>query len=142
MTGNYIRRAGRAAASGAGVLFVIAGVAAAQSLPARDAVQWLSLGTVGGASYFIDETSVTREGDTVRVLMRASSPPSPSDNVNTIVARVFLDCRAQLVGLEARDYYRELGGFAQSAGPSAGGLQAPSDPGQTLLLERLCTPQS
>lgn len=73
--------------------------------------------------------------------MRGSSPPSPTDGVNTIVARVVLDCEARLVGLEARDYYRELAGFAQSAGASEGGLKPPSDPGQILLLDKLCVPQ-
>jgi hypothetical protein len=121
---------------------VASGPAAAQTLPGRDTVQWHEVGTVGSTRYFIDQASVTREGDTVRALMRGSSPPSPNDNVNTIVARIQLDCAARLVGLEARDYYREVAGFTQSAGASEGGLKAPSDPGQTLLLDKLCTSQS
>lgn len=124
------------------VFVAASGLASAQTLPGRDAVQWREIGIVGPTRYFIDEASVTREGDTVQALMRGSSPPSPNDSVNTIVARLKLDCAARLVGLEARDYYRELAGFAQSAGASEGGLKAPSDPGQTLLLDTLCTPQS
>lgn len=128
--------------TGAAMLLAAALPAAAQNLPNRDAVRWREVGVVEAFRYFVDPSSVTREGDTVTFLMRGSAPPSPTDGINTIVARVTLDCRARLVGVGESDLYREIAGFAQSAPADTDGLRPPSDPGQTLLLNHFCTPQT
>ena len=119
------------------MLMSVGSPAMAQILPNRDAVQWQEVGAVGAFRYFIDETSLTRDEDVLTVLMRGSAPPSPDDGVNTIVARLTLDCEQRLVALGTRDYYREVAGFAESS-RLEGQLQAPTDPGQALLLDRLC----
>ena len=111
----------------------------AQTLPHRDAVQWREVGAVGDFVYSIDETSLTRDGSHLTVLLRGSAPPQPGDEINTVVGRLTLDCRQRLVGLGARDYYREAG-FVDGADEEEG-LVKPTDPGQILLLDRLCAEQ-
>jgi len=114
--------------------------AMAQILPDPNAVQWREVGAVGAFEYSIDERSLARDGDTLTVLMRGWAPPSGSDKINTIVARLTLDCQQRLVALGVRDYYREVAGFARSSRLESG-LVEPTDPGQILLLDRLCVEQ-
>ncbi len=117
-----------------------AGPVAAQNLPHRDAVQWREVGVVDDFIYSIDETSFIRDGDRLTVLLRGSAPSQLDGEINTVVGRLTLDCRRRLVALGARDYYREVSGFAE-ASKEAGRLTEPTDPGQILLLDRLCVAQ-
>lgn len=118
--------------------FCLAGAALAQSLPNRDDPRWEAVGWAAGARYFVLPDSFERDGDRVQLIIKAFVAPSSDDGVNVMVVRVAVDCAASTIGVGARDMYREARGFDRTFEAPIGALAAPSDPGQTLIIQRAC----
>jgi len=119
--------------------FAIAGAASAQAvLTGPTDPAWVSIGNAGGASYFVLPSSLAREGQTVRFLLKAEVPPSPDGiNPNVVVANTLVDCAASTIGTGDTEFYNVSQGFAQ-ARHNEGVPKAASDPGQTLAIQYVC----
>ena len=88
------------------ILFALTAALAAQSLPAPTAVTWEAVAEDSGGRYSIDPTSIVRDGDRVRFLMRAAAARAEADGTSAAVVRYLIDCRARTAGMMAADFYR------------------------------------
>ncbi|WP_420479907.1 hypothetical protein [Brevundimonas sp. FT23028] len=117
----------------------MAGAASAQAvLTAPTDPAWVGIGTGGGATYSILPSSLTRDGPTVRFLLKAEVPPAPDgDTPNVIVAETVVDCAASTIGTGDVELYSLNRGFAQARHREAT-LETASDPGQILVIGHVC----
>jgi hypothetical protein len=114
-----------------------AGGASAQTLTNRDVAGWVEVGPVEHVTYSVLPSSITRDGQTARLLMKADFPPGMEDNApNTIVAEIVIDCAARTIGRGTTEFY-SAAHFLQTEQNEAAPGPA-SDPGQTLLIEHVC----
>jgi hypothetical protein len=88
------------------ILALAAASLAAQALPAPGAVQWEAVAQDSGGRYSIDPTSIVRDGDRARFLMRAIAARAEADGTDSAVVRYLIDCRARTAGMLAADFYR------------------------------------
>jgi hypothetical protein len=88
------------------ILFALTAALAAQALPAPGAVTWEPVTEDVGGRYSIDPTSIVRNGDRVRFLMRAFAARVEADGTSSAVVRYLIDCRARTAGMLAADFYR------------------------------------
>jgi hypothetical protein len=87
-------------------MFALTAALAAQALPAPGAVTWEEVAQDSGGRYSIDPTSIVRNGDRVRFLMRAFAARAEADGTSSAVVRYLVDCRARTTGMLAADFYR------------------------------------
>ncbi|MEA3011490.1 MAG: hypothetical protein QOD42_35 [Sphingomonadales bacterium] len=121
-------------------LFALAAALAAQTLPAPGAVTWEAVAEDSGGRYSIDPTTIVRDGDRVRFLMRALAARAEADGTDSAVVRYVIDCRARTAGMLAADFYRgdafanalEIGAEDLELRPIADGT------GEVQLHRRVC----
>lgn len=120
--------------------FIGAGAASAQAvLTSPNDPAWARIGAAGGADYFILPSSVVRDGERVRFLLKAEVPPAPDGvNPNVIVAQTVADCAASAIGTGNSELYNVAQGFMGARRREAAPTPA-SDPGQALVLQHICT---
>ena len=130
--------------SSAGALTLVAalamaGAASAQTLPAPNDPAWAVVGEASGATYAVLPSSLAREGQVVRFLMRATVPPPPTGNdSNAVIAQIVMDCATQTIGRGTTEFYSVASGAFVGGAPREPVLEAVSDPGQTLLIQHVC----
>lgn len=113
-------------------------VSAQTVLPNRDDPAWVPIGSAAGTEYFIHPDRLEQEHSTVWFVMRAIVPPSPTGDVNTVVARGVVDCATSEIGVGTREYYSETRGLqhrVEAEDPQPGPV---TDPGQSLVIQYVC----
>ncbi|QTC90647.1 surface-adhesin E family protein [Brevundimonas goettingensis] len=114
-----------------------AGAASAQTLTNRDTAGWTEVGPVEHVTYFVLPSSIARDGQTVRFLMKADIPSGMGEDApNTVVAEIVVDCATRTIGRGTTEIYSAARFLATE--PHDAALGPASDPGQTLLIEHVC----
>lgn len=122
------------------VAMSLAGAASAQSLPHRDDPAWESIGTTEDwTRYSIFRASVSREGTTVRLVLKATVAPAPDGSPNTVVAYAVVDCPVSAIGVGTTELYNETQGFLRAVEGRDDPVPTPAtDPGQLLVIRHVC----
>jgi len=116
----------------------LASAASAQTLPGRDSQAWEPIGSAGGAQYYILPAHMEREGETVRLVVRATVAPM-TGTANTVIARIVVDCAASAVSVGTAEFYGEPDGFQRTVEPVGDPVFRPAaDPGQLLVIQHVC----
>lgn len=121
-------------------ILALAASLAAQALPAPGAVTWEEVAQDSGGRYSIDASSIVRNGDRVRFLMRAIAARPEADGTSSAVVRYVIDCRARTTGMLAADFYRG-DAFANSLETDEDELQLrpiADGTGEVQLHRRVC----
>ena len=114
----------------------------AQALPATESVRWEEiLPADNSGRNFIDPTSLRRDGDRVRFLMRSVGHQTNADGAAAFNMRVEIDCRARTFTLLVADSYEPDGSLLASVALTPEQLQPTpiaeiND--QDRLLPRVC----
>jgi hypothetical protein len=104
-------------------------------------VRWEAVASDPGGRYEIDSGSLVRNGDRVRLLMRAFPANPEAAGSDYAIIRYVVDCRQQSRALEAADFYHRDGSLASSRGED--GVAQPYEPivagsGDWQVMRRVC----
>lgn len=87
---------------------------ALQALPAPGAVRWEAVTAEPTGSIWIDPTSLVREGDVARFLVRFETISAQRDGFGAIVMRMQVDCPGRRMGFDVADAYDLNGVFKET----------------------------
>jgi len=114
----------------------------AQALPATASVRWEEvLPADNSGRNFVDPTSLSRDGERVRFLMRSVGHQTNADGAAAFNMRVEIDCRARTFTLLVADSYRPDGTLLASVALTPEQLQptpVAEINDQDRLLPRVC----
>lgn len=123
-------------------MIALALLLAAQVLPAPGSVTgWEALPDDPSGRNFLDPASIRRDGDIARVVVRSVAHRGDTDEIQSVVMRLRIDCRASSFGIEAIDAYGAEGRFLESHQMEPGAVaNQPTDNLASFvrLVERAC----
>lgn len=123
-------------------MIALALLLAAQVLPAPGSVPaWEALPEDPSGRNFLDPANIRRDGDIVYIVVRGVAHPGDTDEIQSLMMRVRVDCRARTFGIEAADAYDGEGRFLRSR--EVAPREVASEPPGRLasfnrLVERAC----
>lgn len=118
-------------------------LAAAPALTVPATVHWEAVASDQGGRYELDSNGIVRNGDRVRILLRAFPATPQSDSTEHAIIRYVVDCRAQSRALEAADFYGADGSLVNTRGQD--GVAQPfmaitAGTGDWQVMRRVCQP--